>query len=200
MLFAANRPQKESYNQKIMRQNNDKLLIVGCKKKEMWAQKGVYEKYAPHMLSLCMRYFPDRVEAEDVLQEGFIKVFQRIEQYEGIGEFGAWMRKIFVNTALKHLSNMKKNPVFQSDEATSEIATQEFEYADLKAVSADELMQIIAKLPKKSRLVFNLYAIEGYEYDELAEILHVSQSNLRALVSRSRTFLQAEIMKILNKK
>lgn len=183
-----------------MRLTNDKLLIEGCKKNKMWAQKRVYEKYAPRMLSLCMRYLSDKSEAEDVLQEGFIKVFNHITQYNSTGEFGSWLRRIFINTALLHIRKKKRNPIFQSDDEEFDISNDKFEYTNIDAVSVDDLMCLIGKLPEKNRIIFNLYAIEGYSYEELEKMLEVPQSSLRSTVSRSRKFLQTEVMKLMNKK
>lgn len=167
-------------------------LIEKCKEGDRHAQKAVYERYAPAMLAVCVRYVADRESAKDVLQDGFIKVFTSIRSYSGEGSFGAWVRRIFVTTSLEHL---RKNRKWNSNELIDNyIELVQTEYEDvLSQISANELIKHIGALPERYRVIFNLFAVEGYAHAEIAEILNINENSSRSEFSRARKMLQKSI-------
>lgn len=171
---------------------NEHELIERCIKRDSQAQRILYDTYAPLMLSVCVRYVKDREIAEDLLQEGFIKVFTGIKKYSGTGEFGGWVRRIFVNTALQHLRDNKKLNALTSISDYEEVLVNT-DYTIVEKISADELLEHISQLPDKYRIVFNLFAIEGYSHKEIAEILHLEESTARSRYLRARKALQESL-------
>jgi len=177
---------------------DEQRLIAACKNSKPWAQKRVYDLYAPAMLAVCVRYVNDREIARDLLQDGFIKIFTKIDSYSGIGSFAGWIRRIFVTTALEYLR--KNDALRQSasiEEYSDTIVTNDVTVLD--KLSADDLMDSIAKLPNGYRTVFNLYAIEGYSHTEIAEMLEFSESTSRSQFMRARKMLQKEVESIIGK-
>src|ERR1035437_2670357 len=140
---------------------DEERLIAGCKNAEPWAQKQVYELYASTMLSVCVRYVNDRETARDLLQEGFIKIFTKIEAYSGIGSFAGWIRRIFVTTSLEFI---RKNDALKQSENIEnyEYSIEDLDISVLEKLSAEDLLKCISELPRGFRTVFNLYTIEGY--------------------------------------
>lgn len=166
-------------------------LVDLCKKGNRKAQKAIYDRLAPKMFPLCMRYVGERATAEDVLQEGFVTLFSRIGSYKGEGSFEGWSRKIFVNTALMYLR--KKDALKMSDglETARNLAS------DITSQTANigykELMSLIMTLPTGFRTVFNMYVVEGYSHKEIAQMLGITEITSRTQLSRARTWLQARI-------
>lgn len=174
----------------------EQQLIAGCMRGESWARKKLYELHAPAMMSVCMRYINNRDTAKDVLQDGFIKVFTKINTYSGFGSFNGWMRRVFVTTALEYL---RRNDILR---ASSNIdvyddAIENVEISVIDQLSADELLACIAKLPNGYRTVFNLYAIEGYSHSEIANILNISESTSRSQFIRARKVLQKNVESLI---
>lgn len=167
----------------------EQLLVAGCKRGESWAYKKLYELHAPIMMSVCMRYVHDRDTAQDILQEGFIKVFTKFHTYSGTGSVGGWMRRIFVTTALEYLRQNDALKLSTSIDSYNEIIENR-DVSVLDQLSADEIMGCIAKLPEGYRTIFNLFAIEGYSHSEIAEMLNIQESTSRSQFLRSRKFLQ----------
>lgn len=178
--------------------DNEQRLIAGCKRGETWARKEVYEKYSSAMLSLCVRYVADYELAKDVVQDGFIKLFTKIQQFEGRGSFGGWIRQIFVNTALEQISS---NDLFDSNVSMERFPENpdEFDLHLMEHVSADDLLECIKELPGRSRIIFNMYAIEGYSHAEIAEKLGIQENSSRAQFSRARKFLQESVLNLMKK-
>lgn len=170
----------------------EQLLIAGCKRGESWAQKQIYLLHAPIMMSLCMRYINNKETAQDLVQDGFIIIYTKIHSYTEIGSFGGWMRRIFINIILEHL---RKNDALKFSVNIDEYndATGNFDTGILDQLSADELMECIAGLPKGFKTVFNLYAIEGYSHEEIATMLHIKESTSRSQFMRARKFLQKHV-------
>lgn len=156
-------------------------------------QRALYDRYAPLMMGVCMRYAANEQEAEDVLQEGFITVFRKIDSFEGKGELGAWLRKVFLNTALMQY---RKNKARLQD-LDVDVVGFRLESGDdpLDQLQADDLMRMIQRLPPGARMVFNLYAIEGFDHNEIAEQLGVSQGTSKSQYSRARELLRHMIEK-----
>jgi RNA polymerase sigma factor (sigma-70 family) len=171
----------------------DSELIVGCLDGSRRHQKALYDRHAPYMMGVCMRYASSQAEAEDLLQEGFVTVFRKLDSFQGRGELGAWMRRIFLNTALM---NFRKTKHFQQQlelEAVRQVGdTGEDPF---QAVNAAELMRMMQSLPAGARMVFNLYAVEGFEHHEIAEQLGISVGTSKSQYSRARALLKEKLEK-----
>lgn len=174
---------------------NEEKLIEGCIKRNAKAQKELYESYAPLMMSVCVRYVKDLIIAEDLLQEGFIKVFTGIDTYTGSGALGAWIRRIFVNTALQYLRDNKKLEQLSTINDYEDALTNPSP-SILEKISADELLACIIELPDIYRIAFNLFAIEGYSHKEIAEMLRIEESTVRSRYLRARKVLQKNVEKL----
>jgi RNA polymerase sigma factor (sigma-70 family) len=171
--------------------NQEAQLIKALRQEDARAQRQVYEKYGPRMLGVCFRYLGDEMTAEDVMVEGFLKVFGKIDQFSGEGSFEGWMRRIMVNEALGWLRKRKQMPEdILSDEAAN---IPDYNYAD-QNIETQELLDIIEKLPVGYRTVFNLYAIEGYAHNEIAELLGITESTSKSQLHRARALLQKMVV------
>jgi len=170
----------------------DDQLVNGCMNNHAGAQKLLFERYSKKMMGVCLRYVPDYDEAQDVLQESFIKVFQKINSYQGKGSLDGWIRKIIVNTALDHFRKTKEQR-FQL-EITEEEHSVSTEAAALENINAKELLMVIQALPVGFRTVFNLYAIEGYSHKEIAVMLGITESTSKSQYARARVHLQKNII------
>lgn len=178
---------------------DEKELVAGCKRGEEWACKKIYELHAPVMMGVCVRYVYDRETAKDILQEGFIKVFTKIDSYTGKGVLGAWMRRIFVTTALEYLRQKDALKMSTSiDDHYDSFENSEASAVDL--LSAEELMGCIGKLPHGYRTIFNLFAIEGYSHSEIAEMLNIQESTSRSQFLRGKKLLQEIVLSLTAKK
>lgn len=176
--------------------NVEKDLIERCIKGELEAQKEIYDLFASTMYALCIRYLNEKETAKDILQEGFIKVYQNIHQYNGKGSFEGWIRAIFVNESLKHLS---KNQIKTIKLEEIEHLIEDVNATEIEKLSTDDLLNCITKLPERSRIIFNLYAIEGFSNDEIAKKMKMSENSVRAIFSRARRQVQENVLKKLKK-
>ena len=175
---------------------DEQLLITGCKRGESWARKEIYETYAPTMMSLCMRYVGNKETARDLLQDGFIKVFTKIDSYSQTGAFGGWIYRIFVTTVLEHLRKAETTKVaIAIDDCPDEL--ENTDVSALDRLSVDDLLGCVAKLPTGYRTVFNLYAIEGYSHHEIGEMLGVSETTSRSQFIRARNVLQRMVESLI---
>ncbi len=162
-------------------------LIKRCIKKDRAAQAELYGLYAPTMLGICYRYTKNREDAEDILQEGFVKVFQHMEQFQQKGVFEAWLRRIMVNTAISYLrKHSRYRNQLQVEDLTLHPVSQEQPAIQL---DTKELIECIRNLPLAYQTVFNLYAIEGYDHQEIANLLDLNINTVRSQYSRARTIL-----------
>jgi len=166
-------------------------LLAGCKRGERKAQELLYRALASKMYAVCLRYATTDFEAEDMLQTGFVKVFQRIQDFKGEGSFEGWVRRIMVNTAIGIYRKKLRGLNIQSiDEGTD----QPQQLFDMERLEVEDLMRLIQKLPDGYRVVFNLYAIEGYSHKEIAELLGVSEGASKSQLSRARSWLKQKLM------
>ena len=166
---------------------NEAELIKGCIRRERAAQKHLYEAFSSKMYALCCRYVKDSMEAEDVLVTAFTKILERIEQYKGEGSFEGWIRRVVVNEALTYLRRNRSMYI----ETELEAADRDPDYQQLSDhLEAEDLINMIRELPSGYRIVFNLYAIDGYSHKEIAEQLNISENTSKSQLSRARTFLQ----------
>ena len=170
-------------------------LVNECNKGNPIAQKKLFEKFAPKMLFVCMRYCKEQEDAEDVLQDGFIKVFASLQKYKFEGSFEGWMRRIFVNCALDFLRKQKQLEMIDSINDL-EFKLEGNSVSTSESLEVEDLMKIIQKLPKGYQLVFNLFAIEGYTHKEISELLHISEDTSKSQYFRARAFLRTYIEKL----
>ncbi len=170
---------------------SEKELLRACLKQDQRAQRVLYELYSPKMLSLCMRYVGNRERAKDILHDGFITVFEKIGSYNGTGSLEGWMRRVFVNTALMYL---RKGDVLKYSQELSDIEREvSVDSEVLGSISSGELLRLIASMPAGFRTVFNLFAIEGYNHQEIAQELRISEGSSRSQLSRARVWLQERL-------
>lgn len=169
-------------------------LIAGCKEQKREAQKMLYEKYARIMYGICLRYAPDADFAQDLLQDGFIKVFSNIGSFQEKGSFEGWMKRIFINLALENLRK-RKSIIQPSDDIQNlpDIVDTSTEDDQMYRISEKELLRMIQELPRGYSAVFNLYAIEEYSHKEIAGMLGISEGTSRSQYVRARQLLQDKI-------
>ena len=170
--------------------NNVDHIIEGCCRKEPVAQRLLYEMFSARMFGVCMRYSGSREDAQDILHEGFLKIYEKIEQFESRGSFEGWIRKIMVNTALEKFRSQSRTVNAKESIEDLEQGTGD----DLNEnITAKELLAIIGELTPQYRMVFNLYAIEGYSHKEISEMLGISEGTSKSNLSRARTILQEKV-------
>ena len=170
-------------------------LIRGCLKDDASCQKEIFNRFAGRMLGVCNRYARNSADAEDILQDAFIKVFNKIYQFKFEGSFEGWIRKIVVNTALKKYSlrRYEKEVVGYEIKDRDESSMEPSAYAHL---NQKEIMDLINNLPDGYRLIFNLYVIEGYQHDEIAEMLGIQSGTSRSQLVKARNMLQKQILQL----
>lgn len=168
-------------------------LAEACRDGDRKAQKKLFDLLSPKMMAVCLRYMGNQEDAEDVLQEGFITLFTKIDSYQGAGSFEGWARKIFVNTALMHLR--RTDALGLSDDITQARGLFTEEATPLQKMGYRELMALIAQLPPDARTVFNMYVIEGYSHREIAQELGCTEATSRSKLQRARIRLQEMISK-----
>lgn len=174
-------------------------IVARCKRNDKKAQKVLYDCYAPTLLAIAMRYVSDKAEAEDILQEGFLKIFTKIKQFSGSGSFEGWMKRIMVNTAI---GNYRKNlKHYHHHDITDIRETDIEEYTIYDAeFTGEELFNVIRSLPEGYRMVFNLYAIEGYKHKEIAEMLTIDITTSKSQFSRARKLIQKKLFELSKEK
>ncbi|MEM6261191.1 MAG: sigma-70 family RNA polymerase sigma factor [Bacteroidota bacterium] len=165
-------------------------LIERCIQQDTAAHQRLYELFAPKMMAVCYRYARNQAEAEDMLQEGFIKVFQNLKRYTFKGSLEGWIRRIMVNTAIDLL---RKHKYFQKETDIEEADVEEFAEFSIDRLEMEYLLKIIQELPTGYRVVFNLYAIEGYSHKEIGQQLKISESTSRSQYTRARSMLKKRI-------
>jgi RNA polymerase sigma factor (sigma-70 family) len=170
----------------------EQLLIKGCAAGERAFQTKLYNLFAPKMLGVCLRYARNREEAEEILQEGFLRVFTYITTFKGAGSFEGWIRKIMVNCALARYRNKSSlQPVIRLNTSGHDV----IDSADISSnLDAKELLNLVQTLPAGYRIVFNLYVFEGYKHREIAEVLGISEGTSKSNLSDARSFLQKALM------
>ena len=174
---------------------SDRQIIEGCAKHERGAQQVLYDKYSRFLLGICMRYAADKAEAEDILQDSFLKIYFNIKDFSGTGSFIGWLRKIAVNTAITHYhKNLKfRYHVDIEDYVSVEAGVMSFEE---DFFSSEELFAVLNELPAGYRLVFNLYAVEGYKHKEIAEMLGIDTNTSKSQYSRAKAVLRSKLDKL----
>ena len=174
----------------------EKTLILGCKSNQRNAQAAFYRKFYGYGLSICLRYSQSRPEAEEMVNDGFLKVFTNIGRYDSELEIKAWMRRIFVNTAIDHFRKNKKH-YLQGDIDQAFDLSSGSEDA-LEALSAEEIMVLIQNLPPSYKITFNLYVMEGFKHNEIAEKLGISEGTSKSNLSIAREKLKRALLEKSN--
>jgi RNA polymerase sigma factor (sigma-70 family) len=174
---------------------NDPEIIEGCVRHNSKAQQMLYDKYSRFLLGICLRYSDDKAEAEDILQESFLKIFFSIKDFTGTGSFAGWLRKVAVNTAITHYhKNLKfRYHIEIEDYVSVETGTSSFEE---DYFSSEELYLVLNELPPGYRMVFNLYAVEGYKHKEIAEMLEIDTNTSKSQYSRAKAVLREKLEKL----
>lgn len=163
-------------------------LIEQCKKNDVKAQSQIYKLFSSKLFSVCLKYSRNYVEAEDNLQDTFVTIFNKIEQFKNIGSFEGWMKRIAINTALERYRSAGVFNIVNEDQIEDETID-----IDEDSVSIDYLLQIIQELPNRYRLVFNLYALDDYSHKEIAEMLKISIGTSKSNLARARLILKEKL-------
>lgn len=166
-------------------------LIEGCRKGTRAFQKALYDRYCRKMLVVCLRYSKTTAEAEDIVQEGFVKVFQGLKDFRREAKLDTWITRIMVNTALN--VQRKKLYLYPMVDVT-EIVLPEEEMS-ISGIHVGQLLEMIQSLPQGCQIVFNLFAIEGYSHKEIAEMLGISEGTSKSQFARAKSLLQAKLLK-----
>ena len=168
--------------------STEKEIIEGCLKRKRRAQKVLFEKYHASLMGICMRYSKSKSEAEDVLLMGFTRILKKIKTYSGKGSFEGWMKRIVVNIAIDNYRHNNKYYFHESIEETH----VDLEFADYipDNLAVEEILKTIQNLPNGYRIVFNLFAIEGYSHKEIAEKLGITESTSKTQFLKARKKLQ----------
>jgi len=183
--------------------NSDDQIIVGCLEGKRKAYSLLFKNYAPVMLGVCMRYCKNRIDAEDVMQDGFIKVFTQIHKFRREGSFEGWIKRIMINAAIdNYQSNLKYS--FHEDVGDSlrsaiidEHPDEDDDIPEELNISREKLMGMIQELPDGYRMVFNLYAIENYNHKEIASLLGISENTSKTQLLKARKALRKKIEALL---
>jgi RNA polymerase sigma-70 factor (ECF subfamily) len=176
----------------------DDSIIEGCIAGKRSAQSALYRKYSGVMLAICMRYARDRDEAEDILQEAFLKIFHHIGTYRKEGSFEGWMKRIFINHALNYYRKNRKMPFVEDIESINEtdIVENEDTFALHIPVSAETLISLIHHLPPGYRMVFNMFVFEEYSHKEISEALSISESTSKTQLLKARKMLRKKLIEL----
>jgi RNA polymerase sigma factor (sigma-70 family) len=169
-----------------------KNIINGCLRGSRRDQELLYRRYAARLYAVCLQYSGNDEEARDILQEGFIKIFENLIHYKFEGSFDGWVRRIIVNTALEKFRS--KHNLYRVDDI-DQIPEQDSEpdNEDYAGLGARDLMEIIRELPPRYRIVFNLFAIEGYTPKEISNMMSISEGTSKSNLSRARVILQRRV-------
>lgn len=176
-------------------------IIKGCKKQDRASQQKVYEMFYGKMLPVCNRYAKNSEEAKDVLQNGFIKVFEKIDKYNFDGSFGGWVRRLIVNTAIDHYRKHKNEYLIEDE---SRIADSDAWYEDepvskYEGIGTDDIKEAISQLSPAYKMVFNLYIMEGYAHQEIADELGISLGTSKSNLAKAKANVKKILMKKLKK-
>lgn len=175
---------------------SDSDLIAGCIRGDRKMQYELYQRYSPKMFGVCLRYAGNTEEAEDVLQEGFIKIFKKIDSFRSEGSFEGWIRRIFVNTAIEHFRRKSYlQPITEREESTVE-----GQYVSvLDSLAEKDIIKLVQQLSPGYRTVFNMYVVEGYTHKQIADLLGISEGTSKSQLSRAKIILQDLVNKHIEK-
>ena len=166
---------------------SDSDLIKECLDGSRKMQELLYNRFAPKMYAVCLRYSGNQDDAQDLLQEGFVKVFKNLEKYRGDGSFEGWIRRIFVNTSIEHFRRKVK---LSSVSETQEVTIEDKDWNALDTLAEKDIIKIVQELSPGYRQVFNMYVIEGYSHREISEILGISEGTSKSQLARAKVILK----------
>jgi len=189
----------------------DAKIIKGCKQYKKKYQLLLYDKYAPTLMGICIRYSSSREEAEDMLQEGLLNIYANIKTYKGTGSFEGWLKRIVINTAITKLKKKKKNKTDtqineEIDASPEPEQNDDLMHDDIRstiydaALEKQEILAVINELPEGLRIVFNLYTFEGYKHKEIAESLNIKENTSKSKLLRARKKIQKNLYTLIHKK
>ncbi len=164
-------------------------LIIQCKKQDAKAQGELYKRYSGILFSICLRYSPNYTEAEDSLQDSFLTIFKKVDQFKGKGSFEGWIKRITVNTVLQKYRKKRVFDIAREDQIADEIDVE----VEDDGIPLDFLLKIIQELPDRYRLVFTLYVMDDYAHKEIAEMLGISDGTSKSNLARARMILKTKI-------
>jgi RNA polymerase sigma-70 factor (ECF subfamily) len=174
--------------------NSEEELIERCLKNDVKAHEAFYKRFAPKMYGVCLRFAKNQMESDDILQEGFIKVFLNLGTFRNEGSLEGWVRRTIVNTAI---NLFKKNAKYLNDVGLDKAETGHFSEGDaVSEISVEELLKLIRELPAGYRMVFNLNVLEGYTHKEIGQLLEISENTSKSQLSRARLALQKKIIEL----
>ncbi len=167
---------------------SEQQLIDGCLRNDRRMQELLYRKFANEMYSICLAYEPDRDSAKDIFQEAFVKVFKCIKTYDNRGSLKGWIRRIITNTAIDHFRQKVNSDKFIEVEKISNITSGNSDA--IENLETQDILSQVKRLPERARIVFNLYALEGFSHKEIAEMLCITEGTSKSQFSRARQLLQ----------
>lgn len=173
-------------------------ILEGCLSGKREFQELLYKRHSGKMFALCLRYVRNREEAEDVLQDGFVTVFKNIQNFRRDGSFEGWIRRIIVNTALMHIRSRKKDLNFSDLDEVGNNYHPQSHFDTISQINANELLKMLETLPDGYRVVFNLFAIEGYSHKEIGEMLGINEGTSKSQLSKARNYLQDCLQKLMS--
>jgi len=176
----------------VLKKNVLEKIITGCKSNDRQAQGELYKLFSRKMFGMCLYYTKDYTAAEDGVQEGFLKVFEKIKQYKGKGSFEGWLRRVILNTIVARYR--KENRLYAVAEIADYMQDSGYE-SIISEITAKDLLKIIQQLSPQYRMVFSMYAIDGYPHKEIAKTLGISVSTSKSNLSRARAILQEKVRK-----
>ena len=187
---------------------NEKELIKGCKRAETLAMKTLYESYYSLMLGICIRYIGNVFDAEDLVQDGFVKIFKDISSFSGRGSFEGWLKRVMINNTLMYLRKSKKEFSFENIEEIAVDGPMPINDEELSAeqqitgadFTKEELIEIINSLPKGYQEIVNLYIIDGFKHREIAKLLNISQGTSKSQLFRARKLIKKKLLEEAIKK
>jgi RNA polymerase sigma-70 factor, ECF subfamily len=176
----------------------DDSILEGCIAGKRSAQSALYRRYAAVMMAVCLRYAQNRDEAEDILQEAFLKIFQNINSYRKEGSFEGWMKRVMINHALNYYRKNRKRPFLEDIDSINEtdIMEKEEEPALHAPISAERLTALIQLLPPGYRMVFNMYVFEEYSHKEISSELNISENTSKTQLLKARRMLQKKLLEL----
>ena len=166
----------------------DSELIQGCRNNDRKHQELLYRKYAKKMYGISLSYAKDRSMAQEILQDGFVKVFKKIDTFKEQGSLEGWIRRIITNTALDYLR--QKSKLYEFIDDNKEVEEERLDNSILENINADGIFNLIKQLPEGAKAVFNLYAVEGYSHKEIAEKLEITEGTSKSQFKRARNLLK----------
>ncbi|MBA6154993.1 sigma-70 family RNA polymerase sigma factor [Tenacibaculum sp. S7007] len=175
----------------IQLHNKQSTLIKKASEQNREAQQVLFDQFSPKMLGVCRQYVKDIHHAEDLMLQGFLKVFNNLKKFKGDGSFEGWIRRIMVNTCISYLR--KKNPIQLTDE---DYVFNDASIDNIENTSVEDIQKLIDQLPDGYKLVFNMYAIEGYKHSEIANKLNISEGTSKSQLFKARKWLQESYIKV----